>query len=540
MSIDSSSLPRPAAATARRAAARRAAWLLVTLTLCLSACGGGGGGETPAPQPVQSPAPAPAPAPTPAPPASIPTAVGEPIGARVGARIGPAGGALASADGALVVEIPAGAFDREHEVAIEEIENHAHGRVGRAWRITPEGLSTPQPMTLRFRYSPAELRGTTTALLGIATQAADGTWRVYRKPEHDAGSATLSIRTRHFSDWSKVAGAQLLPGETAVEVGREVELRVVRCEYVENEDSDDFHVPMPDELRKCDSEPLWNWTLRDWAVNGTVGGTAANGTVQPVGDVRSGEAIYRAPASAPARNPVAVSVTLPELWGVGEQTLVSNITVNDGGAACSHLRHRPVWNGTWGIRYSFAGANEEGDTLRSTLRADVTARLVVLAEGPNGVTWQGPATGTFEFDQEHVDSGPVPDVTTAAGGGAPYVDARVADGSHVTLSIDFRNCQYTTSFALYGRVLLARRGEVEELPRVGLGAAHAVAPRAMPSSGTLQGGGAFTAHSVLWGLMNPGSDVFLPHAADPFSSGFAAEGEAGAAAVEWSFAPEGG
>jgi hypothetical protein len=218
---------------------------------------------------------------------------------------------------------------------------------------------------------------------------------------------------------------------------------------------------------------------------------------------------------------------------------VSNITVADADAACANLRNRTAWNATWGLRYAYNGANADGDTLRSSVRADVTARLVVVTAGPNGVTWMGPATGAFQFDLERVDNGSPPDVSTAAGGGAPYKDADVGNGSRVTLSIDFRTCQYTTSFALHGRVLVAKDGQVEELPKAALGAVHAVAPRSVPSSGTLRGGGAFTAHSALWGLVNPGADIWLPIAADPFIGGFSAEGQAGAASVEWSIEPEG-
>lgn len=525
----STALPRRSPRRARNLPAA-AALLALTLGALLSACGGGG--NAPA---AEAPQGAPPPAARPA----IPTPVGVPIGARVSASIGPAGGTLASADGALIVEVPAGAFDREHEVTIQEISNHAHGRVGRAWRITPEGLDTPQPMTLRFRYTQDELRGTTTALLGVATQAADGTWRVYRRPAHDAANASIAIRTRHFSDWSMVAGAQLLPGEAAVQVGAGVALRVQRCEYVEDPASDDIHVPQPDELRRCDSEPLWNWALRDWAVNGTAGGNATVGTVQPVGDATRGEAVYTAPAAVPAGNPVAVSVTLPDFHGAGEQTLVAHVTVNDGGAACAHLRNRTVWNATWGVRYSFSGAKANGDTLRSTVRADLTARLVATSQSEHGMSLSGPATGTFQFEQEHVQAGTTPRVTTASGHGAPYVDAHVPDGTNITLNIDFRTCEYSTGFKLVAPVLVARNGDVEAVPRATLGYAHAVGPRTVPASGTLGGGGAFTAHSPLWALLNPAEDLWVPVAADPFNSGFAAEGAAGAAAVEWSLAPEG-
>lgn len=59
------------------------------------------------------------------------------------------------------------------------------------------------------------------------------------------------------------------------------------------------------------------------------------------------------------------------------------------------------------------------------------------------------------------------------------------------------------------------------------------------ASGTLAAGGPFAAYSPLRALLNPNADLRVPVAADPFKSGFAAEGEAGAAAVDWSLAPEG-
>jgi hypothetical protein len=506
-----------------------AVFVALNLAAMLSACGGGGAASAEAPE--QAP-------PAQARPA-VPTAVGAVIGARAAATIGPAGGTLSSADGALVVEVPPGAFGEEHEVSIEEIANHAHGRVGRAWRILPEGLHTPVPMTLRMRYGAPELRGTTAALLGVATQAADGTWRVHRQPEHDAQAMTVAVRTRHFSDWSLVAGMQLLPGEAAVQPGATVDLRVLRCEYVDNAEDDDLHVPMPDDLRRCEVEPLANFSLEDWAVNGVAGGSEAVGTLEPADDPTLGTAVYTAPATAPARNPVAVSVRLPDPFAPGVQTLVSNITVADAGAACAHLRNRATWQASWGLRYAWNGANRDGDTLRTMVRADLTARLEVSAQGPGGMSWSGPATGTFEFDQEHVRQGAVPRVTTAAGAGAPYVAAHVPDGTNVTLSIDFRTCEYSTHVKVVGPVLLADRGEVESLPHVTFGYADASAPRAVPSSGTLSGGGAITAHSPLWALANPHADTWVPVAGDPFNSGFAAEGEAGAAAVEWVIEPVG-
>ena len=55
---------------------------------------------------------------------------------------------------------------------------------------------------------------------------------------------------------------------------------MLRCQYQDNADGDDFHVPMPDDLLRCDTEPLANFSLEDWAVNGVAGGSDALGTIE--------------------------------------------------------------------------------------------------------------------------------------------------------------------------------------------------------------------------------------------------------------------
>ena len=58
---------------------------------------------------------------------------------------------------------------------------HAHeqpcaGGLGRAWRIAPQGLNTPVPMTLEWRYGADEAQVRGMSRLAIATQRADGAW----------------------------------------------------------------------------------------------------------------------------------------------------------------------------------------------------------------------------------------------------------------------------------------------------------------------------------------------------------------------------
>jgi hypothetical protein len=277
------------------------------------------------------------------PPAShaipVATVAGRPLAEPVSKRIGPAGGSLESADRALTVIVPAGAFAADTFVSIQEISNEAHGSTGKAYRIRPEGLQTAVPMTLRFRYSEEDLAGTALANLGIATQAADKTWDVYRRPVVDTRMHTLSVRTSHFSDWSKVRGAQLLPGTATVKVNSSVALRAVVCVDAPPEVSEDDLIvpeppsakpaPKPRKIHKCESFAATNARLTNWAVNGSAGGNGATGTVSATSGPLAGTARYTAPNKVPASNPVAVSVDLPAAEGLERQTLVSMIKVID-------------------------------------------------------------------------------------------------------------------------------------------------------------------------------------------------------------------
>lgn len=94
------------------------------------------------------------------------TPVGEVRGLQAVALIGPAGGELTSTDGRVTVTVPPGALTGTQELGIVEITSHAPGAVGRSYRITPHGLATPVPMTLRLRYHDSVLRAAAPGSLG--------------------------------------------------------------------------------------------------------------------------------------------------------------------------------------------------------------------------------------------------------------------------------------------------------------------------------------------------------------------------------------
>jgi hypothetical protein len=80
-------------------------------------------------------------------PASIPSS----------ATIGPQGGSIRSDDGALTLEIPAGALGAPTPMSIAITSNDAPGALGSAYDVSPGGLALAKPALLSLRYGVAGL-----------------------------------------------------------------------------------------------------------------------------------------------------------------------------------------------------------------------------------------------------------------------------------------------------------------------------------------------------------------------------------------------
>ncbi len=203
-------------------------------------------------------------------PPAVPTAtaVGVPDGGAVGATIGAAGGSVGTAGGKLVVTIPAGALAADTVIGIQPLTNLAHGRIGAAYRLTPEGQAFLKPVTLKFSYTDQDLAGTAAEALGAAFQTAAGYWQWAGDATLDTAAKTVSVGSSHFSDWSMVRGLQIRPPESTVRVSGSVGLQVVVC-Y-------DFNLELT-ELRhgyECDFGPglVAAGESIAWSVNGVPGG----------------------------------------------------------------------------------------------------------------------------------------------------------------------------------------------------------------------------------------------------------------------------
>lgn len=307
--------------TRRRIAAL--SWLFGATAL-IAACGGGtdgapppvAGAPAPAPGPAPGPAPVPAPSPAPAPAPIAQTAAGDPEGLPTFTTIGAAGGTLASSDGRLRIDVPLGALTTDTEVGIQPITATAPGALGSAYRLTPEGATFAQPLTMTMTYSAEEAGAAIGTSLRVATHDANGNW-VVADALHDGTQRQLSVATTHFSDWSFVAGALIIPAFAGVAVNKQMALQVLNCgEGTTSIGENPQHL-----LLECIVDDLPT-IAGNWSVNGVVSGNQTVGTV-----VGGSSATYTAPATVPAANPVAVSAQINSPAGLA--TLVSNIRVFD-------------------------------------------------------------------------------------------------------------------------------------------------------------------------------------------------------------------
>lgn len=474
-------------------------------TVWLSACGGGGGdaggvptipSPTPSAPSTDPPAPTP-PAPTQPEHTSVPTAIGTPIGQPVSKVIGAAGGELSSVDDAITVTVPAGAFADDKTVSIQEITNHAHGAKGRAFRIAPEGLDTPVPMTVRFRYDQETLRGTTLAALSIAYQDATGVWYSSARPHVNANAMTVSVATKHFSDWSLSVGVQILPNTARVKVGQSLPLKVMVCEREVVDANDELIVPMFGEMLGCEASPLNSLSTKHWSVNSVEGGGGIYGTVVADADRWSGKATYTAPPAKPAQNVVAVSAQHDLIDG--PQTLVANITIDEEFTSCEAFRTMTQFEAELSFdQFTFAATaeNRRHDGKHAGRLVGTLQRAANTPDFGYWTTYQTPLHGgAVSISDSYSYEPPSGDgyAGTIQGSGAPHDDIQLP--SFIGMKLNYADC----TFDLFGTFIvdgtMTENGSVSNTT-IGIGGLYLFGNTILPeqvSTATLEGSRSVTA-----------------------------------------------
>lgn len=279
--------------------------LVITLTMLGGCGGGGGGGDQPDAMSI-------------VPDTYTSTGRGSPMGAPVEKTIGAAGGELATSDGRLTVVVPAGAVGADTRFVIQAITTMAPNGVGVAYRLTPEGTTFAQPVTLRFHLAAADLAGSAAEVTSIATQDADGFWRVPAGQTVDAAAGTVRVETRHFSDWTLLQDVQLQPSSASLRAGMSLPLALIACFREEVASSSDG----PRYL--CREGEARRYNVSRWLVNGAAGGNATVGFVSGAGSVGT----YQAPQRAPRPGTVQVAAELNGPGGA-RALVFASVTVYD-------------------------------------------------------------------------------------------------------------------------------------------------------------------------------------------------------------------
>lgn len=288
---------------------------------------------------------------------ALTTPAAAPTGAAIVEAVGGAGGRITSADGEIVVDVPAGALADGSELRLQPIANPVPDGFGAGARLQVVGTLT-KPIALKLAY-PQDMAAHADGL-GVALRRADGGWTAMPLAQIDKTTRTLTLQLG-ADDATGTAGKQAAKAGAAADVSIDFEvIRYLDFHLSPKEASVRTgetrrlvpyartrgvigHICYPDEDLGCLPSPLMDTKeipfenskagySRKWYVFAEEGGDATSGTITPTGAVGAN---YKAPAEVPDPNPVIVSFVSVHTKSGRSLTLSSRITVT-----------APVWTGT--------------------------------------------------------------------------------------------------------------------------------------------------------------------------------------------------
>ena len=116
------------------------------------------------------------------------------------ATIGATGGTLTSADGALLLGVPAGAVGADTVFSVQQVAPPGPGTVGPVYDLEPSGVMFNPPLTLLFDYAGANLEGVDPQGLSLASYDSPGAWDPVPSSVNVA-SQTIGAQVSHFTPW---------------------------------------------------------------------------------------------------------------------------------------------------------------------------------------------------------------------------------------------------------------------------------------------------------------------------------------------------
>jgi hypothetical protein len=381
---------------------------------------------------------------------------GVPVGGsgEVTQRIGPAGGSLASADGAFTLTVPAGALAADTDLTVRTVASSAPNGVGPSYQVEPAGMHLAQPLQVAISVDPAAMGDATEDTLGIAVRNAAGDWFADLRSAGDEPTAT---KRRGARATGPLVTTLLFDGEDVYEVtvvtfwrvqplvptvntGESVTVTVQACfeehqTIVAGPGIDLASLPNP----KCGA------SIREgtWSVVGAGSGNDVLGHV--MAGVPSSSGVYTAPRRVP-QDPVVLEVAL--FWRERGLTKKMRIPVMVNGTG--------VWTGT--VEYRFTRSHTETyeggmttEELESTGTIQVSSRPEIVS-GADATLASDSAVVSYRDTIDEVDEN---------GGGAcssTYVRHEVIQGSEAlfpslsfagAISLIFQHDSYIASVAFF-------------------------------------------------------------------------------------------
>lgn len=303
---------------------------------------------------------------------TVATEVGEATGPAATKSIGPEGGSIASPDGRMTLKIPPNVVPAAINFSIQPITNKAEGGLGNAYRLEPDGQKFAAPVEISLKYDDHDLEGTVPEALTVAYQDENKAWHLQKLAKLDQAAKTLTVSTRHFTDWSWLARVHLEPAAAKLYVGETQEIFLMQCK---ESGLIDWVFGLP---AKCLRVPTSRSDLR-WSLDG-------KGEIV----MQNQGATYYTPARKPSPNVAVVHADFDvEKWDENKLdtmhvTLFTTITIVDRGYKVSGTSHDTVYSGV-------VCDLEKPFTVNATGLASFAVKFVPL----------GPTSGTASYSSNY-------------------------------------------------------------------------------------------------------------------------------------------
>lgn len=170
---------------------------------------------------------------------------GEVIGSPTVKTIGINGGTVSSADANIKLVIPEGAVKSDVNISVQEVESTLGPlAVGKTYRLLPDGIKFEKDVDLTINFTSDDMRGTAREFLYLAYQDAKGDWYMASKSTYNPYKNSVSVKTKHFSDWTTLAQVRMvIDGPDELTVKESTKVSVIAIDAPSDPSIDDLLGP---------------------------------------------------------------------------------------------------------------------------------------------------------------------------------------------------------------------------------------------------------------------------------------------------------